>query len=157
MNPGRIILRNLAGGGGIARERLWALHPRAEEIDGCRAFPSLADLPEAADLAVVSVAADRGADQVVSEIVETRRARTVTLIAGGFGETEGGRAAEARVRAAALMQLNRQDDARAHVRRGLEIAQQRSLDYDAALLLELEANLQISEGVLRHLLVKLSI
>jgi acyl-CoA synthetase (NDP forming) len=109
MNPGRIILRNLAEGGGIPRRRVWAIHPHAEEIDGCRAFPSLADLPEPADLAVVSVAADRGADQVVSEIVETRRARTVTLIAGGFGETEGGREAEVRVRTA-LAESHRADD-----------------------------------------------
>jgi acyl-CoA synthetase (NDP forming) len=100
MNPGRIILRNLVAGGGIPRERIWALHPRAQEIDGCRAFASLGDLPEPADLAIVSVAADRGADTVVSEIVATGRARTVTLIAGGFGETEGGREAEARVRQA---------------------------------------------------------
>jgi acyl-CoA synthetase (NDP forming) len=100
MNPGRIILRNLALGGGVPRERVWAIHPKAAEIEGCRAFASLADLPEPADLAIVSVAADRGADQVVQEIVEKRRARTVTLIAGGFGETEGGREAEARIRAA---------------------------------------------------------
>ncbi|MCG6925957.1 MAG: acetate--CoA ligase family protein [Acidobacteria bacterium] len=109
VNPGRIILRNLAEGGGIERERVWAIHPRAEEIDGCRAFASLADLPEPADLAVVSVAADRGADRVVGEIVEARRARTVTLIAGGFGETEGGREAEARVRAA-LAESHRAED-----------------------------------------------
>jgi acyl-CoA synthetase (NDP forming) len=99
MNPGRIILRNLAEGGGVPRERVWALHPRAPEIEGCRAFPTLADLPEPADLAIVSVAADRGADAVVRQIVEGRRAHTITLIAGGFGETEGGREAEARVRA----------------------------------------------------------
>jgi predicted CoA-binding protein len=100
LNPGRIILRNLVEGGGVPRERIWAIHPKAVEIEGCRAFPSLAELPEPADLAIVSVAADRGADQVVQEIVEKRRARTVTLIAGGFGETEGGRAAEGRIRAA---------------------------------------------------------
>jgi acyl-CoA synthetase (NDP forming) len=100
MNPGRIILRNLVEGGGVPRERIWAIHPRAAEIDGCRAFASLADLPEPADIAIVSVAADRGADRVVQEIVEERRAHTVTLIAGGFGETEGGRDAEGRIRAA---------------------------------------------------------
>jgi acyl-CoA synthetase (NDP forming) len=100
MNPGRIILRNLVEGGGIPRERIWAVHPKAGEIDGCRAFPTLADLPEPADLAIVSVAADRGADAVVQEIVERRRARTVTLIAGGFGETARGRDAEARIRQA---------------------------------------------------------
>jgi len=100
MNPGRIILRNLATGGGIPRERIWAIHPRAAEIEGCRAVPSLRDLPETADMAVVSVAADRGADEVVAEIVASRRARTVTLISGGFAETAGGREAEARVRRA---------------------------------------------------------
>jgi acyl-CoA synthetase (NDP forming) len=99
MNPGRIILRNLVEGGGVPRERVWAVHPKAAEIDGCRAFASFADLPEAADLAVVAIAADRGADTVVEEIVEKRRAHTITLIPGGFGETEGGRAAEARIRA----------------------------------------------------------
>jgi acyl-CoA synthetase (NDP forming) len=99
-NPGRIILRNLVEGGGVPRDRIFAIHPRAEEIEGCRAFPSLADLPEPADVAIVSVAADRGADHVVQEIVEKRLARTVTLIAGGFGETEGGREAEARIREA---------------------------------------------------------
>ena len=109
MNPGRIILRNLAQGGGVPRERIWAIHPKAAEIEGCRAFPSLADLPEPADLAIVSVAADRGADQVVQEIVEKRRARTVTLIAGGFGETEGGRAAEGRIRSA-LAESHRAED-----------------------------------------------
>jgi acyl-CoA synthetase (NDP forming) len=99
-NPGRIILRNLVEGGGVPRERIWAIHPKATAIDGCRAFPALADLPEPADLAIVSVAADRGADAVVQEIVEKRRARTVTLIAGGFGETARGTDAEARIRAA---------------------------------------------------------
>jgi acyl-CoA synthetase (NDP forming) len=100
MNPGRIILRNLVEGGGVPRGRIWAVHPKAAEIDGCRAFRSLADLPEVADLAVVAIAADRGADTVVQEIVEKRRAHTITLIPGGFGETEGGREAEARIRAA---------------------------------------------------------
>jgi acyl-CoA synthetase (NDP forming) len=100
MNPGRIILRNLVEGGGVPRRRIWAIHPRAAEIDGCRAFASLAGLPETADLAILSVAADRGADAVVRQIVQERRARSVTLIAGGFGETEGGREAEGRIRAA---------------------------------------------------------
>ena len=99
-NPGRLILRNLVAGGGIPRDRIWAIHPRAGEIDGCRAFATLEALPEPADLAIVSVAADRGADTVVREIVEGRRARTITLISSGFAETAGGREAEARIRAA---------------------------------------------------------
>jgi acyl-CoA synthetase (NDP forming) len=99
-NPGRVILRNLVAGGGVPRERIWAIHPRAGEIDGCRAFASVAALPEPADLAIVSVAADRGAERVVRELVDGRRAHTITLISGGFAETEAGRAAEARLREA---------------------------------------------------------
>lgn len=100
MNVGRVILRNLVAGGGIPKDRIWAIHPRAAEIDRCRAFPSPADLPEPADMAVVAVAADKGADRVVVDLVESRRARTITLISGGFGETEGGKGAEARMRRA---------------------------------------------------------
>jgi acyl-CoA synthetase (NDP forming) len=102
-NPGRVILRNLVRGGGVPRDRIWALHKSAAEIEGCRAYRTVDDLPEPADLAVVSVAADRGADRVVLELVEKRRARTVTLIAGGFAETAGGREAEARIRKAVAL------------------------------------------------------
>jgi acyl-CoA synthetase (NDP forming) len=101
VNAGRIILRNLAAGGGVARDKVFAIHPRAAAIDGCRAVPTPADLPEPVDMAVVSVPSERGADRVVVDLVEGRRARTITLISGGFAETEGGRAAEARIRAAA--------------------------------------------------------
>lgn len=109
VNAGRIILRNLVHGGGIPKDRVWALHPRAAEIDGCRAFPSADLLPEPPDMAIVSVPAERGADRIVVDLVERRLARTVTLISGGFGETEGGRAAEARIRQA-VERAHRQPD-----------------------------------------------
>ena len=98
-NPGRIILRNLVEGGGIPRERIFAIHPKAAQIEGCRALGSLAELPAPADVAIVAVSAAR-AEPVVEEIVAQRRAHTVTLIPGGFGETERGREVEWRVRAA---------------------------------------------------------
>lgn len=100
VNSGRIILRNLVQGGGLPRDRVWVIHPRAATIDGCRAFATPGDLPEPADLAVVAVPADRGADRVVVDLVEGRHARTMTLISGGFGETERGKEAEARMRTA---------------------------------------------------------
>jgi acyl-CoA synthetase (NDP forming) len=99
-NVGRVILRNLIQGGCPPRDRIWAIHPRAQAIDGCRAFASLDALPEVADMAVVAVAADKGGDQVVVDLVTKRRARTVTLISGGFGETQAGRGAEGRMRQA---------------------------------------------------------
>jgi acyl-CoA synthetase (NDP forming) len=98
MNPGRIILRNLVDGGGVPQDRIFAIHPRAESIDGCRAYASPASLPSVPDMAVVSVPADKGADRVVVDLVENHRAHTVTLISGGFAETEGGKDAEARMR-----------------------------------------------------------
>ncbi len=99
-NVGRVILRNLIQGGSPRPDRIWAIHPRAQTIDGCRAFASLAELPEVADMAVVAVAADKGGDQVVLDLITTQKARTVTLISGGFGETRAGRGAEERMRQA---------------------------------------------------------
>jgi acyl-CoA synthetase (NDP forming) len=99
-NVGRVILGNLLESGGVPRERLWALHPHAVEIEGCRAWPTAAALPEPADLAVVALPADRGAERAVIDLVEGRRARSVILVSGGFAETEAGRAAEDRIRAA---------------------------------------------------------
>jgi len=98
MNVGRVILRNLLEGGGVPRQRLWAVHPRAAAIDGCPAVATLADLPEPVDMAVVAVSADKGGAELVSELVEQRRARSVTLISGGLGETVAGREAERRLR-----------------------------------------------------------
>lgn len=99
-NVGRIILRNLLAGGGVPKDKLWAIHPRAKEIDGCAAFADASALPERPDLAVVALPADRGAGEVTLDLVARARARSVTLISGGFAETEAGRASEAALRAA---------------------------------------------------------
>jgi acyl-CoA synthetase (NDP forming) len=108
MNSGRVILRNLIEGGGVPREKLWAVHPRAAEIDGCACVPTAAALPEPVDMAVVAVPAEHAAE-VVGELVKTRRARSVTLIPGGFAETAGGRAMEERLRAL-VEEAHRSDD-----------------------------------------------
>jgi acyl-CoA synthetase (NDP forming) len=109
VNPGRIILRNLVNGGGIPRDRIWAIHPRAESIDGCRAYASPASLPAVPDMAVVSVPADKGADRIVVDLVENNRAHAITLISGGFAETAGGKEAEARMRDAVERSHRRPD------------------------------------------------
>lgn len=99
-NVGRTILRNLLAGGGVPKDKLWAIHPRAKEIDGCAAFADASALPERPDLAVVALPADRGAGEVTLDLVSKARARSVTLISGGFAETEAGRGIEAALRAA---------------------------------------------------------
>ena len=52
---GRVILENIRGGGYAGR--LYAVNPRARQIDGERCLDSALDLPEPADLAVIAVPA----------------------------------------------------------------------------------------------------
>jgi acyl-CoA synthetase (NDP forming) len=98
VNAGRIILRNLAKGGGVPRERIYCLHPDATEIDGCRAFASAGDLPEKTDMTVFTVPADEKAAALLDELIEGGKTASITVISAGFGETERGRALEARLR-----------------------------------------------------------
>ncbi len=96
-NPGRIILENLVAGGGVPRERIYALHPEAKEIAGVRAVPRVEDLPEKVDLAVVSIPAAPALD-LIEELVTRGAAESVILISGGFGEVSDGKEREARLR-----------------------------------------------------------
>ena len=57
MNAGRIILNGLKNGDGLDYGRLYAVHPKADRIDGVRCYPTTADLPETVDLAVISIPA----------------------------------------------------------------------------------------------------
>ncbi len=94
MNAGRIILRNLKQAEGLHYGRLWAVHPKADRIDGIPCVPSTEALPETVDLAVIAIPADR-APQSIEEICTTGKAHSIILIPGGFAETgEGDRAIE---------------------------------------------------------------
>lgn len=92
-NAGRIILSNLKASQGLDYGRLYAVHPRAERIDGVRCVASTAELPEKVDLAVLSIPAE-SAGGVIAEIVEQDRAESLILIPGGFAETGAGSRAE---------------------------------------------------------------
>jgi len=85
-NPGRIILQNLKRAEGLRFGKLWAIHPRETEIDRVACVPSVAELPEKVDLAVVAIPADR-APGAIAELAETGAARAIILIPGGFEET----------------------------------------------------------------------
>ena len=86
MNPGRIILRNLKVSEGIRYGRLWAVHPREESIDGIPCVPSVEELPQAVDLAVVSIPAE-GARDSIRALAGSGKAESIILIPGGFAET----------------------------------------------------------------------
>ncbi len=97
VNTGRIILRNLVMGGGVPRERIYCLHPDASEIDGCRAFPGADAIPEKTDMTVFTVPADEKAAALLDELIDGGKTSSITVISAGFGETEKGRALEARL------------------------------------------------------------
>jgi len=85
-NPGRIILANLLKSEGIDPDRLYVVHHREKEIDGVPCVPSVDQLPEKCDLAVVAIPA-QGALESITDLVENDRAESIILIPGGFAET----------------------------------------------------------------------
>ena len=73
--------------------RIYPINPNRPEVQGIKAYPSLASLPEAPDLALVMVAGD-GAVKAVTECAE-RGVKVTICMASGFAETgDAGRAAE---------------------------------------------------------------
>ncbi len=78
---GHVVLRQLLEG---FRGRVYPVNPKAEEILGVRCYPSVADLPEPVDLAVVVVPAP-----VTPRVVEDcgrRGVKAAIVISGGFSE-----------------------------------------------------------------------
>jgi acetate---CoA ligase (ADP-forming) len=72
---------------------LYPIHPEAAEIDGVKAWRTIADVPAAVDLAVIAVPAAQVA-KVVDECL-AKGVRGLVVISAGFGEvSDDGRASE---------------------------------------------------------------
>ena len=97
MNMGRIILRSVLDGG-FDPTRISVVRAGVEQIDGVSCVPSVAALPAAVDLLVLAVPA-AAVPELLAEIFEQHKAKTVLLIPGGMGETEGGQGIAAEVAA----------------------------------------------------------
>src|SRR5262245_39232764 len=80
---GYFVLRTLLDGGFTGE--VAAVNGRGGEVQGCRAFPTVADLPWAPDLALVVVGREAAVDAV--EALAARRCRHVIVHAAGFAET----------------------------------------------------------------------
>jgi acyl-CoA synthetase (NDP forming)/GNAT superfamily N-acetyltransferase len=78
---GRAVLDNIRAGG--FRGRVYAVNPRARQIGGERCLPSVADLPEPADLAVIAVPAAAVLD--LADQCGRRGVRSLVVIASGLG------------------------------------------------------------------------
>jgi acyl-CoA synthetase (NDP forming) len=87
MNMGRIVLKNILGGG-FDPGRITIVRGETEEIDGISCVASIADLPEKVDLFVVAVGADQ-VPGVIDDLLDHDKAQSVILIPGGLGEKEG--------------------------------------------------------------------
>jgi acyl-CoA synthetase (NDP forming) len=90
-NPGRRIVLNSLDEGFDPR-RLWIVKPgdgTEAPIEGCPTVPSIAELPETVDLLVLALDAVRST-VAAEEAIRERRARSLVLVAGGFGEGAGG-------------------------------------------------------------------
>ena len=77
---GRAILDNIRGGGFAGR--LYVVNPHARQIGGVHCLPSVLDLPEAADLAVIAVPAAAVLD--VAQQCGQRGVRSLVVITSGL-------------------------------------------------------------------------
>ena len=84
--------------------RLYVVNPNRSDVYGVKTLPSVADLPEVPDTAVIVLSATR-AVQALAECAQ-HGIRTATLVAAGFGEA-GGAAGGARARQALVEILER--------------------------------------------------
>lgn len=96
MNIGHIILNNILKNG-FPRQNVFVIKPGLSEIEGCRCVPTVRDLPGAVDMFVLTLAAEQSYD-VMKEIVDFGKARSVIIIAGGMGEKEGTQGLEESIR-----------------------------------------------------------
>jgi 3-hydroxypropionyl-CoA synthetase (ADP-forming) len=80
--------------------RVYPVNPKAEDILGLRAYPSVLEIPEEVDLAVITLPPDKVPDAMIQ--CAKKGVKAVVVISGGFGEAgpEGKRIEEEIVRIA---------------------------------------------------------
>ena len=79
--------------------QIYPINPRATEVQGLKAYPSVMEVPEAPDLALIAVEAEKTPDAV--EQCAARGVRGVVVFSSGFAELgEAGAALQERLRAA---------------------------------------------------------
>ena len=94
--PGRAILENLAHFSGA----VYPVNPRHETLLGHRCFPSIGDVPEAIDLAIIALPASLVEHEI--DAVHAKGVRNVIIISSGFSEAgEQGRMMQQRIAAKA--------------------------------------------------------
>ncbi|TAL84653.1 MAG: hypothetical protein EPN46_06405 [Candidimonas sp.] len=67
---------------------IYPIHPKAEEIEGLKAYPSLSDAPNDIDYAYVAISAERILQSIE---LPPGKCKFIQIISAGFAETEQGR------------------------------------------------------------------
>ena len=80
---GQALVRNLVLGDFTGR--VYAVHPTADAVSGLPTYPSVADIPETVDVAVVAVPADKVHDVVLD--CAAKGVHGLIVISSGFAET----------------------------------------------------------------------
>lgn len=80
---GHVLMRNLAGFSG----RVYPVHPSADEVLGCRAYPSVRAIPETIDLALVAIPPQ--ATPAALEDCATAGVGAAIIYSGGWAEAGG--------------------------------------------------------------------
>jgi len=103
---GTVILLNLLKSG-IPKEDIYLLHPKEDDIKGCKCYKSVDDIKKAIgdrklDMFVVGVPAvappGRAADDVIEQLIDKDITDSVTIITSGFGEIEKGKEKSERIK-----------------------------------------------------------
>ncbi len=87
INFGRIILRNMIGGG-FSKDNITIIRPETDQIDGVFCVAALTAMKKKVDLFVVAVGATQVPD-LIDDIIDLDKASSVMLIPGGLGEKKG--------------------------------------------------------------------
>ncbi len=84
MNFGRNILQNMIKSG-FPKDKITIVSPSVKEIDGVACVKDISHIHDS-DLIILAVGADQ-VPQLIDEIIDNDRAKSVILISGGLGET----------------------------------------------------------------------
>lgn len=71
--------------------KLYPIHPKADEVEGLKAYPSLADTPDLIDYAYIAIGAKHIPELLASA---NGRVKFAQVLSSGFGEIEEGKALE---------------------------------------------------------------
>lgn len=91
LKPGGRVFKNISDNGYTGE--LWPVNPKATEIMGLKAYPGIAELPDAPELALISIPAPGVLDTL--NALAAKGTKAVIILTAGFGEkSEEGKALE---------------------------------------------------------------